>query len=118
MLFYHGIAEGWGIPRQSVLADLVRINSSDIVFLCETKSWAAEMSNIQSRLKFYNGVWVDAIGRSGGMALLWSNEVDLRIRALGDRYINFELDSRLGESWRGTGIYGWSDSGQKWILGL
>lgn len=44
---------------------------------------------INQKLNFENGAWVEACGRSGGIALFRNNEVDMRIR-------------------------GWAESGQKW----
>lgn len=44
------------------------------------------------------------------MALLWSGEIDIKIRSLGQRLIDFEVKEGLGEYWRRTGIYGWSEA--------
>lgn len=87
------------------LADLVRSQSPDILFLCETKRWDSEMWRVQQRLCFEMGDWVEATGRAGGVALFWNDEVDLRIRSKGDRYIDFEAVDSSGTRWRGTGIY-------------
>lgn len=71
------------------------------------------MRTIQNKLNFAHGVWVDAIGRLGGLALLWTDEVDLSIRSLDARFIDFEVKCSSGEFWRGTSLYGWAESGQK-----
>lgn len=94
------------------LGDLVRNQSPDIIFLCETKSWNSEMCRIQQRLQFEKGDWVESKGRAGGVALFWKDEVDLKIRAKGDRFIDFEVVGSSGDRWRGTGIYDCSESGQ------
>lgn len=72
------------------------------------------MRKIQLKLQFSNGVWVDADGRSGGIALLWTSDVEVSIRSSGQRHIDFEVKNSSGESWRGTGIYGWSEAEMKW----
>lgn len=106
---------GLGNPEAvQSLADLVHNHSPDIVFLCKTKRSDTEMGRILPKLNVDKGVWVAANGRAGGVALLWSGSVDLRIRAMGDRFIDFEVLDGAGDKWRGTGIYGWSESGQKW----
>ena len=95
------------------LSDLIHLYSPDIIFLNETKSWSSEMTKIQCKLNFAHGVWVDMIGKFGGITLLWANEVDVSIRSMGPHYIDFEVKCR-GELWRGTGVYDWSESSQKW----
>ena len=52
--------------------------------------------------------------KRGGVALFWSDDVDLRIRSMGNRFIAFEVKESSRDFWRGTGIYGWSESGYKW----
>lgn len=61
---------------EAVLSLTDLIHTLDIVFLCETKQWASEMTKIREKLHFDHGVWVDAIGRSGGSALFRTNDVD------------------------------------------
>ena len=75
---------GLGSPEAvRSLMDLIRVHSPDIIFLSETKRWSSEMSKIRGQLNFDHGVWVDVIGKSGGLALLWSNEVEMSIRSGG-----------------------------------
>ena len=54
------------------------------------------MKKIQCRLNFVYGVWADVVGRAGGVALLWSSEVDIHIRLIG----------QVWNEDRGTSIYG------------
>lgn len=72
------------------------------------------MAKIQRKLGFDPGVRVDAIGRAGGVALLWSKDVDIRVRSTEGRFIDFEVKSVDGAFWRGTGMYGWPEFGEKW----
>lgn len=72
------------------------------------------MPKIREKVGFDHGVWVDAVGWSGGLALFWKNDVALSIRSMGQRYIDFEVKCDSGEYSRGTGLYGWSKAGQKW----
>ena len=103
LLFWN--CRGLGSPEVvRSLTDLVRQNSPYIIFLCETDIWESEMRKIQRRLNFDHGVWVDAVGRAGGVALFWSNDVDIHIRSMGQRFIDFEVKSDSGVYWREIGV--------------
>lgn len=43
------------------------------------------MECTKRKLSMNCGVWVDAEGRAGGLALLWMNSSDLSIRSLDQR---------------------------------
>lgn len=87
---------GLGSPEAvRSLTDLVRNLSPDIIFLCETKRSKGEIGRILRKLKTDKGAWVEASGRAGGVALFWSDEVDLRIRAKEERYIDFEVSDGM-----------------------
>ncbi|KAL2936256.1 hypothetical protein RDABS01_006694, partial [Bienertia sinuspersici] len=43
---------------------------------------------LKRRLGFKNGVCVDAKGRSGGLAMLWTEDVEVTLRKIGDRVID------------------------------
>ena len=45
----------------------------------ETKSKAKRMEKIKNKIGFANGLMVPSKGRSGGVALLWTREVNLDI---------------------------------------
>ena len=38
----------------------------------------------------------------------------MSIRSMGPQYIDFKVKCGSGEFWSSTGVYGWSESGQKW----
>lgn len=58
---------GLGSPEAiRSLRNLIRQNSPNIIFLCETKRWGVEMEKVRRKLSLDHGVWVDAIGRAGG----------------------------------------------------
>lgn len=84
--------QGLGSPEavRSVV-DLVRYYSPDILFLCETKRQESEMCLIKEKLNMDHGVWVGAVGRAGGLAIMWLSEVELSVRSSGPRYIDFEV---------------------------
>ena len=81
---------GLGNPRSvRALHDLVRCWNPKIVFLMETKSKKNHMERIKNRIGFSNGLIVPSVGRSGGIALLWTREISLEIKS----YTKFHVDA-------------------------
>uniref|UniRef100_A0A803NUL6 Endonuclease/exonuclease/phosphatase domain-containing protein n=1 Tax=Cannabis sativa TaxID=3483 RepID=A0A803NUL6_CANSA len=54
---------------------------------------------------------VDAKGKSGGLALLWSNEYSIHIKSFTEAHIDALVENNLGFLWRFTGFYGSPDPG-------
>lgn len=61
------------------LRQLCKAHTPAIVFLMETRASVERVENVRRKLKFSNMFCVDAIGRSGGLCLLWSDEVNIQI---------------------------------------
>jgi hypothetical protein len=51
-----------------------------MVFLTETKLYSNQMTYIRQKICFKNMFVVDLVGQSGGLALLWSDEVSFEIQ--------------------------------------
>lgn len=99
---------GIGNP-QSVWAlhDMVRSWKPKFVFLMEPKSKIKRMEKIKNRIGFANGLIVSSRGRSGGVALLWTQEVNLDINSYSESHIDaFVKESEGNFQWRITGFYG------------
>lgn len=62
------------------LRDLVRSYNPEVVFLCETKLKKRGVDRLKWSLGFRNGIAVDCKGKSGGLALLWKDGVDVKVR--------------------------------------
>ena len=65
------------------------------------------MERIKNRIGFANGLIVPSVGRSGGIALLWTREINLEVKS----YTRFHVDVVVSEissdyKWRLTGFYG------------
>ena len=93
------------------LRDHVRRWTPYLVFLVETKVKQNRMEKIKFSLGFSNGLIVPSRGRSGGLALLWSTEVNLEIKS----YSQYHIDAIVTEqdnnfTWRFTGFYGHPES--------
>lgn len=53
---------------------LVRRFQPSFLFLCETKLRGREMDGLRSSLSFFGSVYVDCVGRSGGLGLFWNTD--------------------------------------------
>jgi len=67
-----GLGTTWTV---SDLRKLLRRLVPKLVFLSETKKSKVEMEDLLPALGDYNGVFVHARGRSGGLSLLWNEEI-------------------------------------------
>ena len=57
------------------------------------------MEWLRSKWYFDNCLTVDCVGRGGGLALLWMNEIEAEILSFSNNHID-------GSFWRFTGFYG------------
>ena len=91
---------------------MVKEYNLQILFLIETKRKRNEMDWLRSRWKFDNCVAVDCLGRGGGLALLWLDEVNVEVQS----FSKYHIDAIIGENnenvskWRFTGFYGEPDT--------
>lgn len=61
---------------------------AQILFLYETRNTASWLDMIHVRFSFRGCLDVDKVGKGGGLALLWSGEVDLSISSYSARHID------------------------------
>ena len=100
------------------LCALLRRYSPRLVFLSETKRSRLEMESILPRLGDFRGAFVDARGRSGGLALLWAKNLELTVESYSLHHIDFTLKwNSQGPLWRFTGVYGWPEHQHKYRTG-
>ena len=107
---------GIGNPRSArALHDMVRRWKPEIVFLMETKSKVKRMEKIKNKIGFANGLIVPSRGRSGGVALLWTREVNLDINSYSGSHIDAIVKESEGNfQWRITGFYGHPETHQRY----
>lgn len=65
---------------------MVRREDSNIVFLMETKSNDEWMVMVQDKCGFKHGLFVLSNGSSGGLAMLWKENVKLDIQTFSVSY--------------------------------
>ncbi|GLT72801.1 hypothetical protein SLA2020_447050 [Shorea laevis] len=112
---------GLGNPRTvRNLRLLVEDKQPTILFLMETKLRRTEMASLRVKLGFDSLFVVDSVRRSGGLAMLWKEEVNLEIQNYSLRHINAVI-TETGQSfqWKMTGFYGHPETahrGEGWSL--
>lgn len=79
-----------------------------LVFLSETRFFSDRVDGLLRTLGFHHGLGVGTHGTGGGIALLWKDDVDVRLQSLDKLHIDVAvLDSvTKEEQWRFTGVYG------------
>jgi hypothetical protein len=99
---------GLGNPRTvRDLCRLVKEKKPKLVFLIETKLRTDKLERIRIRIGFNSVFGVDSVGRSGGLALLWSDEISVEVQNYSRRHVNALVClSSSGPKWVFTGFYG------------
>ncbi|KAM6599952.1 hypothetical protein CsatA_019561 [Cannabis sativa] len=95
-----------GLLVGSGVQDLVIQKKPNFIFLCETLCRKEVVERIRVAIGFDGLFAVDAIGRSGGVALLWRNNGDINLLRFAHNYIDVEVTSFDQGVWRLTGFYG------------
>ncbi|GKB06046.1 reverse transcriptase [Tanacetum coccineum] len=108
MLIRSWNCQGVGRPLTiSNLRELCKAHLPDVVFFMETKNKRCHLKFIRRSLCFEGYFYVDPIGRSGGLALWWKNNLSFDV-VNGDK--NLILVNRScvvpSTSWRACFIYG------------
>ena len=71
-----------------VLSNLVMEKAPKILFLMEKKLSVVEMRKVQKDLPYRCMVVVPSVHRSGGLALLWMEEVELHVQTYSPNHID------------------------------
>jgi hypothetical protein len=107
----------WGLGNLRTVRELRRMvkdKKPKIVFLMETKARAKRMERVRSQLGFEHMLVVDYVGKSGGLALLWTTEVDVEIQNYSYRHINAKVCSTQSNFvWKLTGFYGHPEASKR-----
>jgi hypothetical protein len=112
---------GLGKPSAvRALKHLILTHHPDLIFLSETKLQRAEfeskINTFGNRLphKFCVDCTVSSNSRRGGLAMIWTSNVNLSVISSNERMIDCYVDcGNMNDSWRATGIYGYSIHNQK-----
>ena len=73
------------------LADEVRSKDLLLIFLAKTKIGESKMKGIKNKLEYTRGIMVPSDGKSGGLAMMWKEGVDIRLRSSSNSHIDVEV---------------------------
>jgi len=107
--------QGLGNPLtfQELIA-LVALERPNLVYLMETKNKATVVEGVKRRLKFQNMFLKNPEGIAGGLAILWSGEVMLKVNASTKEFINLECkDPASGYQMRITFLHAPTNFGER-----
>ena len=76
------------------------------MFLSETHLDSYPAECLRRRLKMDQKLVCTSNGRSGGLLLLWKNNIVVHRLGLDPKFIDVQITSDGGEPWRLTGMYG------------
>ena len=98
------------------LADEVSSKDPLLVFLSETKTGESKMKGIRNKLEYTQGITVPSDGKSEGLAMMWKEGSDIRLRSCSNSHIDVEVHSSAAPTpWRATGFYGHPDTSKRFI---
>jgi exonuclease III len=108
MSFLSWNCRGLGNPRAiRDLHQMVKEKGPSMVFLMETKICNKDMDFLRIKLKFDYIFVVNSVGRSGGLIILWKDDIKIDIQNYSRRHINAIISrGRDGTEWKFFGIYG------------
>ena len=108
-------ARGLGDPRAvDKLRMLIRKSSPSLVFISETKLAGRAALVIKERVGFSSSIQVDSTGRSGGLLLMWNDDLEVSLKSFSSHHIDIDVTDGRGLQWRYTGVYGEPIRGQRW----
>lgn len=96
------------------LCRLVKEKRPELVFLIETKLRQHRFDKIKNKLGFNSLFVVDYVRRSGGLALLWIDDLVVDIQNYSRCHINATIHStEHTDAWKFTGFYGHLETGKR-----
>jgi hypothetical protein len=83
-------------------------------FFCSKRIWKkVRAENLRRKLGFGHSIIFESDGQSGGLLMLWRDNVRISIKGVTKNYIDVVIEGYF--SWRFTGVYGEPSWGQKHI---
>ncbi|XP_074337672.1 uncharacterized protein LOC141674870 [Apium graveolens] len=105
---------GLGSPRTvRVPCDLVKSHKPDVLFLTETISFANKNEELRIKLGFAHCFTVDRVGRSGGLALFWKNNMDCEVTGFSRNHINANFSNNGTAVWFLSCFYGFLERARR-----
>ncbi|KAG4109656.1 hypothetical protein ERO13_1Z049485v2 [Gossypium hirsutum] len=106
-IFSWNVCHGVGNPATvQEFKQLLVANVPDMVFLCETKIQSNSLKRIRTVCRMDGCLAVSSEGKSGGLALLWREGVNVEVQSYSKFHIESVVSIDDGERLRFTGFYG------------
>ncbi|KAG4192918.1 hypothetical protein ERO13_A07G187699v2 [Gossypium hirsutum] len=98
---------GLGSPAKlRELKQLLVANNPDLIFISETKMSANDFRRVQNKCRVQNGLAVNSEGRSGGLALMWRDGMNISVQNYSKHHIGSMVKLENNKKIRVTGFYG------------
>lgn len=105
---------GLGSPRTvRVLSDLVKSHSPNVLFLSETISKSGAIEKLRVKLGFAHCFVVDCVGRSGGLCVMWRNNVAGEVAGFSQNHIDMVFKHNNVAQWRLSCFYGFPERARR-----
>lgn len=88
------------------LKELILLKKPKFLFLCETICRKDKLDRLRISLGFEGAFVVDPQGKSGGLALFWRFEGEVRLLSFSQAHIDVEVLVKGQPHWRFCGVYG------------
>lgn len=98
---------------RSILTESVLQKKPDLVFLCETLCKQDTVEKVRNLLKFEGAISVDVQGHSGGIALLWRKDKEVKVLSYSKNHVDVEVGIQGWSKFRLTGVYGKPDRAKR-----
>ncbi|XP_074351584.1 uncharacterized protein LOC141690709 [Apium graveolens] len=95
------------------LQDVIRQHRPDLMFVCEMLSNSKKMKRVRSRTGFQGMLTVEAQGRSGGITLLWKDQIHVSLLSMPNNHIDVVISIPDMQIKRLTGFYGEPNRSQR-----
>lgn len=92
---------------------VIRSTCPSLVFLMENRLFGFAADTVKHKVGFANSLHVDCVGKSGGLLLLWDDELDIDLQSYFRRHIDVFITPAIGTRQRFTGFYGNPDQSQR-----
>ena len=92
---YHKLElpRAWDPGVVQALKKAIRKEDPSLVFLMETQLIGSEMKKLQQEVGLLQGLFVNSVGRKGGLALLWKFDIQVELRGLNQWFIDVFVNS-------------------------
>uniref|UniRef100_A0A803QNQ4 CCHC-type domain-containing protein n=1 Tax=Cannabis sativa TaxID=3483 RepID=A0A803QNQ4_CANSA len=98
--------QGTALTRMSPPLPWIQMQSPHVLFLMETRLNTNSLILIRQLLNFNNGLDAPRIGLSGGLMLLWKDNIEVNLNTFGSCFFDCFVTDTGGQNFHFTAFYG------------